>query len=236
MNGIPSLADFQLFIQNVMGVPVAYLPPTDPIIGFAYGWALDIANDQLSGLPSPAQNGQWSQYELAIYNLAAHGLIEFANDQSFPITALSWASPGIATASLASPSPLAAGQVVQVSGCSPIQWNTIDQNGALISAVVLSVPDSQHFTYAVPLQPTTPTAFGNVGYTLFQNTRTASKMGQFAPGVVSSSGDVGTSASLLNPEFFKNLTLMDLQLVKTIYGRRYLTISQAYGPTIWALS
>lgn len=236
MNGVPTLSDFQTFLASVAGIPPGYLPPSDPIVSYAYGWALDIVNETLSQVPSPSQQGSWSVYEIALYNLATHAVIEFAQDQSFQIVGLSWAPPGVATATLSASSLLASGQVVQVSGCSPIEWNTVDKNGAPLFAYVLSVPDSLHFRYAVPLQPPSPTALGRASYNLFSNTRAQAKVSEFAPGVVTSSSDVSTGASLLNPEFFRNLTLQDLQLLKTVYGRRYLQYAQAYGPTIWALT
>lgn len=57
----------------------------------------------------------------------------------------------------------------------------------------------------------------------------------FLPGVTTSSGDSGTSQSRLNPEFMKNLTLGDLQNLKTPYGRAYLNFAQQAG-SLWGMS
>lgn len=57
----------------------------------------------------------------------------------------------------------------------------------------------------------------------------------FAPGVVSSSSDNGTSTSLLNPDQMKDFTLAALQNLKTPWGRQYLAWAQSYGP-LWGLS
>jgi len=57
----------------------------------------------------------------------------------------------------------------------------------------------------------------------------------FAPGVVTSSSDSGTSTSLLNPEQMKDFTLANLQNLKTPYGRQYLAWAQSYGP-LWGLT
>ncbi len=57
----------------------------------------------------------------------------------------------------------------------------------------------------------------------------------FAPGVVTSSSDGGTSTSLLNPEFMKDLTLSNLQNLKSPYGRQYLAFAQSYGG-LWGLT
>lgn len=51
----------------------------------------------------------------------------------------------------------------------------------------------------------------------------------FIAGVVTSSSDEGTSQSLEVSDAFKNLTLMDLQNLKTPWGREYLGIAQSVG-------
>jgi hypothetical protein len=58
----------------------------------------------------------------------------------------------------------------------------------------------------------------------------------FAAGLVSSSSDAGTSQSLEVIEAAKKMTLTDLQLAKTPYGRTYMGIAQSYGPTVWGLT
>jgi hypothetical protein len=58
----------------------------------------------------------------------------------------------------------------------------------------------------------------------------------FAAGLVASSSDSATSQSLQVIEAAKKMTLTDLQLAKTPYGRAYMGIAQSYGPTIWGLT
>ena len=57
----------------------------------------------------------------------------------------------------------------------------------------------------------------------------------FAPGVVSSASDSSTSTSLTVLDVFKDMTLANLQNLKTPYGRAYLGIAQSYG-TPWGIS
>lgn len=54
-------------------------------------------------------------------------------------------------------------------------------------------------------------------------------------GLPASASDQGTSGALVNPEFMRNLTLDDLQRMKTPYGRAYLGIAQAFGPALFGL-
>ena len=71
--------------------------------------------------------------------------------------------------------------------------------------------------------------------TFFADTRATYKINSFAPGVVTSASDNGTSTSLMVPDFFKELTLSDLQHLKTPWGRTYLAIAQKTG-TLWGVS
>jgi len=49
------------------------------------------------------------------------------------------------------------------------------------------------------------------------------------PGVVSFAGDEGTQTTMVVPEAFKNMTIANLQNLKTPYGRTYLGIAQDFG-------
>jgi hypothetical protein len=52
----------------------------------------------------------------------------------------------------------------------------------------------------------------------------------FVSGVVSSASDEGTSESLVVPDSLSQLSLSDLQNLKTPWGRTYLALAQKYGP------
>ncbi len=73
------------------------------------------------------------------------------------------------------------------------------------------------------------------GQTFFADSRAKFHIYDFVAGVVSSTSDESTSTSLEVPEQFKNLTMADLQNIKTPYGRQYLAIAQKYG-TLWGIS
>lgn len=73
------------------------------------------------------------------------------------------------------------------------------------------------------------------GQTFFADARKAYGINNFVPGVVQSSEDESTSETQLVPDFFKTLTLSNLQNLKTPYGRQYLAIAQDYG-TLWGLT
>ncbi|MDE2104859.1 MAG: hypothetical protein KGL39_46915 [Patescibacteria group bacterium] len=72
--------------------------------------------------------------------------------------------------------------------------------------------------------------------TFFAQTRQTFKLGSLVPGPVMASGDQATSETLVVPDFFKTLTLSEIDLIKTPYGREYLGYAQMYGPTIVGVS
>lgn len=55
-------------------------------------------------------------------------------------------------------------------------------------------------------------------------------------GTVSSTSDQGSSTTFAVPEGLENLTIQDLDFMKTFWGREYLAYAQDYGPTVWGLS
>jgi len=71
----PTLAGFQAFIVNVMGISNVVLPPTDPVICMAFTVALNVVNQYLA-CTAPGI------YTLAVYNLAGSNVINFAQDQA----------------------------------------------------------------------------------------------------------------------------------------------------------
>lgn len=60
-------------------------------------------------------------------------------------------------------------------------------------------------------------------------------LNDFSPGVVQSSGDEGSSTSLQVVEVMRNLTVGQLECLRTPYGRAYLSISQSWG-SMWGMS
>ena len=74
-----------------------------------------------------------------------------------------------------------------------------------------------------------------VSYGYWQYLRQQNNIQGFITGIVSSSGDEGSSVGLVVPKQAENLTLSQLQLTTTFWGRWYLGIAQSYG-TNWGMS
>lgn len=148
LSNIPNLADFTTFLSSVAGISTVFLPASSPDIANAYAVAIAIVNTDLANLPG-------NLYALAVYNLGADNVINYAMDQ--------------------------------------------------------------------PNQ------------TYFFDLRKSYGINLFVPGVTASSGDSSTSQSRVTPEFMKNLTMGDLQNLKTPFGRAYLNFAQQAG-TLWGVS
>lgn len=74
------------------------------------------------------------------------------------------------------------------------------------------------------------------GQCFFYDLRKSFNINSPTLGIVSSASDENTSASYLNPDFMKQLTLMDLGMLKTPFGRTYMEFAQAFGPNLFGLS
>lgn len=75
----------------------------------------------------------------------------------------------------------------------------------------------------------------DVPYGFFQYIRKQNNMLGFTTGIVQSSSDEGTSVGLVVPKQAENLTISQLQLTTTPWGRTYLGYAQDYG-TNWGLT
>jgi hypothetical protein len=69
----------------------------------------------------------------------------------------------------------------------------------------------------------------------FKGLREKFKCGQFASGVVTNASDEATSAGIEVIENLQNLTIDQLQNLKTPYGRIYLGIAMKFG-TMWGIT
>ena len=232
MSAPPSVASFLIFIRNVMGIPAAYLPDASPFVQHAFDHSVDVVNQDLA--LAGGQTTSWSVLEIATYNLGGHILIEYAPDQSYAISALSW-SAGYANATTPVPSAIQPGDKLTILGVSPLDYSGPQRLGYV---VVQATPDSTHFSYALSPNPGTATLLSNAAASeqYFSRLRRQLKINSFVPGVVGSTSDLTTSVGLDNPDFMKGLTLENLQLLKTPFGQAYLSTAQKYGPSIWGLT
>lgn len=75
-----------------------------------------------------------------------------------------------------------------------------------------------------------------VARTYFLSKRSEFQLLQPVIGLPLSSSDNATSVTNAVPEAMRELTIQDLDFMKTPWGREYLMTVQDYGPTVWGLS
>lgn len=71
--------------------------------------------------------------------------------------------------------------------------------------------------------------------TYWADLRNTMQINNFIPGLINATNDEDTSAALLTPLGLQNLTLADLQNLKTPWGRVYMGIAQSVG-SMWGIS
>jgi hypothetical protein len=216
----PNLTDFITFCQS-QGVVAAVLNPDSP----DFQWALDYAVDRAPYVPPVPV----SAYILACYNLGLHVLIESAQDQTgLAITSMAWAG-GLVTVTAPAALGFNVGETfpVMIVGTAPVGYN---------GCYTACVTGADTFTYPLETNPGAVTAIGLFNMSFFATARSLFKLLQLVAGPVQSTGDQGTNTTLVVPDFFKTLTLEDLDLIKTPWGRRYLAYAQKAGPTVVGIS
>jgi hypothetical protein len=75
----------------------------------------------------------------------------------------------------------------------------------------------------------------NPNSTFWQDLRNKLNINNFTPGLTNSASDQGTSEGMYILPIFSGLTMLDLQLLKTPWGRAYLAFAGQWGP-IWGLT
>jgi hypothetical protein len=128
------------------------------------------------------------------------------------------------------------------------------------SILQIAYDESISLTYwalaTVPGQPTTPSIYAFAVYnlgcaflleaaqddpdaeppsTFWNDLRNKMGINSFLSGLITSAADQGTAESTYIPEQIKGMTLMDLQLAKSPWGRKYLMIAGQWG-SIWGIT
>ena len=203
-------------------VSVASASTYSPYLAWALEFAVNVCLEWNSYVSA-------ALYVQAVYNLAFHHLLMLAQDvEGLVLTSMTWAS-GVVTATASAALPFAVGQPFSVTivGANPFGYNgtyTALQSG------------TNTFQFELVSNPGTMISPGTFGYGFFAQARQQFNMLSLTAGVVSGATDQGTSDTLVVPDFFKNITMDDLNLLLTPWGRYYQGWCQAYGPNIVGLT
>jgi len=233
---VPNLTDFLTYAID-QGVPSADLPPWSPYPAYALNYAQEVAlpGAPRMGSPNVALPGP---YVMAVYNLALHQLIMTCPDQVaravFSVTITNGGS-GYTTA------PTVTFSAAPTGGTTAA--GTAVLTGDAVTSVDITTTGAGYtaaptVTFSAPASGTTATGTTTLttAQTFFVNYRKINNLLSFQSGVVLGSGDQNTSNTLVVPELYRKLPLYAQDLLRTLWGRQYLSYAQTYGPTIVGIS
>lgn len=207
----PNLTDYLNFLYQVVGVDPSNLPSTS-------GTATDGSINFLQDTDQDWNPLQWAGYYCTDLTTGAVGLITTNDSQS-----LSFGTP----LSL----PVAVGDAYLAT--QAVVLETLAQARGTVNESLGCVASSTftRATYNLATHLLITYAPDQLGQTYWRDLRGAKGFNLTSPtlGVVSAASNDSSSMSYLNPEQFKHLTLKDLQLMKTPYGREYLGDAQDVG-------
>jgi hypothetical protein len=216
----PNLVDYLAFLSGsvLVGVPAGIFPS---VVGLVTGGTLGSLLDTAQAWTVD----QWQGYSI----------IDLTKNTRAVVASNGATSAIFVTAMPAAPVPGDQYAIAPGSALMTLDVAVATVNPAICAAsaelytlAVYNLATDRLFNYAQDVP----------GQTFFRDQRGKDKLNlsAFAPGVVASSGDEGSSTSLLNPEAMKRFTLRDLQMLKTPWGREYMGIAQMYGVNVWGLT
>ena len=218
----PTLAGYLAFLYGPVAIPAGVYPSVQ-------GTASAGSTNSLTDSTQSWTANQWVNYQLSDTTQGLHGLLS-ANTSNEVTTAV------------ALPAAVNAGDAYLIALPSLLMTYCIALD---IVNEVLACTSPDLYTLAVyNLGADRLFNFGQdiPNQTFFADKRgNDSKVGGMrlqAPsvGVSSSVNDGGTAVGILNPEALKTLTMLDLQTLKTPWGRNYMGIAQNFGNTMWGLT
>lgn len=209
----PNLADFNTFVLN-QGVPSGDLP-SGTLATVSIGTSGVITAASTTGTVSPG---------MALVGTGINTYIA------------TWSSG--TNSGTVSPVPMAAVSASSATAYSPyLAWAFIGAMGVtLIPPFCMPAILYVVAVYNYGMHKLLKIGQDQSGQTFFATQRTAFNLLSFKAGPVANAGDQATSSTLVTPDFLKGLTMGDLDLLLTPWGREYLDYSQQYGPNIIGVS
>lgn len=209
----PNISDFNVFVLN-QGVPPADLPT---------GTLTGVGIDTSGNLTAASTTGT-----------VEAGMVLVGSEIPDNTYIATWDG----SAGTVLPTPVNAVEAATASAYSPyLAWAFIGAE----SITLVPPPGMPPVLYVMAvynygMHKLLKIAQDQAGQTFFTTQRTNFSLLSFKAGPVGSSADQSTSDTLVTPDFLKGLTMGDLDLLLTPWGREYLDYSQSYGPNIVGVS
>lgn len=215
---------------------MSFANPTQPNVGDFYAFALSQGVPP-SDLPSGA---------LMSVSIDTSGNLTAVSSTGTIAAGMALVGTGIntyiatwnGTSGTVSPAPAAAVEVATATAYSPyLAWAFIGAEAVTLTPPPC-MPPILYVTavYNYGMHKLLKIAQDQEGQTFFADQRANFKLLSFKAGPVGASADQATSQTLVTPDFLKGLTMGDLDLLLTPWGRDYLDYSQSYGPSIVGVS
>ncbi len=212
---LPNLADFLSFAIGELSDPGVNLPS-------ATGTATSATSSSLTDTTQTWTAAQWVNCWLA----------DATANVTVPVT-----SNTTDTASFApQPSPLAAGDAYVI--VQPIVYTALTVALAIVNdALAQATPATYTLAvYNLAMDRLVRFAPDQANQSYFRQLRTQFGLIGTSVGAVASASDQGTSAAIANPDWMRQMTMRDIQTLRTPWGREYMGFVQAWGPYVWGVS
>jgi hypothetical protein len=108
-------------------------------------------------------------------------------------------------------------------------------NGVIYFSAVYNLAGDRLLNFAQDVPDAPPVQGSDPPMPFFAFTRKQYGINSFVAGVIESASDESTSESIAVPDSLRNLTIGDLNNLKTPYGRQYLSYAQDMG-TLWGIA
>ncbi len=212
----PNLGDYLVFLLGVVGIPSAQFAS-------ASGTATAGSTTTLTDTTQTWTVNQWAGY--AVQDTTQGAVTYVASNTANTLTLSPALTLPVTTGDGYLVLPAIAAETFSVA--MDITNDALSQAaGSQYSLAVYNLGADRLINYATDI----------AGQTFFTDLRKELKITTLSVGVASSANDQGTSVGILNPEAMRMFTMMDLQTLKTPYGRTYMGIAQQYGPSIWGVT
>ena len=212
---LPNLTDYLSFVIGEISNPSVNLPS-------AAGAATSVTQSSLTDTTQTWTANQWVNCWL--YDSTANVTV--------PITSNTATTVNFA----AQTEPLAIGDAYVIM--QPIVYTSFTVAMAIVNDALETATPLTYVlaVYNLAMDRLVRFAPDQQNQTYFSGLRTQFNLVSTSVGAVASASDQGTSASIANPEWMRQMTMRDIQTLRTPWGREYMGFAQAWGPFVWGLS
>ena len=212
---LPNLTDYLSFVIGEISNPSVNLPS-------AAGAATSVTQSSLTDTTQTWTTNQWANCWL--YDSTANVTV--------PITGNTATTVNFATQT----APLAVGDAYVIM--QPIVYTSFTVAMAIVNDALAQATPLTYVlaVYNLAMDRLVRFAPDQENQTYFSGLRTQFGLVGTSVGAVASASDQGTSASIANPEWMRQMTMRDIQTLRTPWGREYMGFAQAWGPFVWGLS